>query len=117
MQTTKAQLQAWALIKFTADNTVSSYFISSSDDDKYNGTYRICLKTLFEIMWPDIYRSSILFLFEGEGEEEEVELEICLTFHLLISLCMQTTKTLKRLFDYAFDQALLADICSIVFMK
>ena len=61
------QLQAWALIKFTADKTVSSYFISSSDDDKYSGTYRICLKTLFEIMWPDIYRSSILFYLRGRG--------------------------------------------------
>ena len=38
----------------------------------------------------------------------------CLTLDRLISLCMPTTKTLKRLLDYASDQALPEDICSIV---
>ena len=42
---------------------------------------------------------------------------MCLTFHLLTSLCMQTTKALKRLLNYAFEQATPADICSIVVMK
>ena len=44
-------------------------------------------------------------------------MEICLTFHLLTFLCMQTTKALKRLLNFAFEQATPADICSIVFMK
>ena len=42
---------------------------------------------------------------------------MCLTFHLLTSLCMQTTNALKRLLHFAFEQATPADICSIVFMK
>ena len=42
---------------------------------------------------------------------------MCLTFHLLTSLCMQTTKALKRLLNFVFEQATPADICSIVFMK
>ena len=35
------QLQFWALTKYTADKTVRTYFISSSDDYNYNGTYPI----------------------------------------------------------------------------
>ena len=42
---------------------------------------------------------------------------MCLTFHLLTSFCMQTTKALKRLLNFAFEQATPVDICSIVFME
>ena len=61
-----------------------------------------------------ICRSSILFYLRGGGGKD---VEMCLTFHLLTSLCMQTTKALKRLHNFAFEQATQADICSIVFMK
>ena len=55
------------------------------------------------------------FSFEWGGGGE-VEVEMCLTFHLLISLCMQTTKALKRLLGYAFDQAFPADIYVSLFL-
>ena len=62
-----------------------------------------------------IYTEALSLLFEGGGGGKDVEL--CLPCHLLTSLCMQTTKALKRLLNFAFTQATPADICSIVFMK
>ena len=71
-------------------------------------------KDTFQKYVPVYLQKLYPFLFEGGGSKD---VELCLTFHLLTSLCMQTTKALKRLINFAFDQALPADICSIVFMK
>ena len=74
-----------------------TYFISFSDDDKYNGTYRICVQKIFKSMCLDINRSSILFHLSGEGEGGGGDVSYLSSTYILVYADNKGSKETARL--------------------